>query len=110
MEHPIRVVVRGRTVGVVHHPSQAIQARHGRVVADQRGGHVLPARPVKRAAFRLLRGLFGYRGRVAEWTRGWSGDWMVFMTTGERLGPFGSHAEGVAAEVDHVVQMLVAVL
>jgi len=35
---------------------------------------------------------------------------MVFMTTGERLGPFGSHAEGVAAEVDHVVQMLVAVL
>lgn len=46
-------------------------------VQTRRASHVLPAHPVKRAAFRLIRLAVGERGRVAEWCRQWRGPWQV---------------------------------
>ncbi|MDE2100942.1 MAG: hypothetical protein KGL39_27090 [Patescibacteria group bacterium] len=46
-------------------------------VETRRASHILPCRRVKRIAFRLLRAVFGERGRTAEWTRSWRGPWQV---------------------------------
>lgn len=46
-------------------------------VTKRRASHVWPVHPVKRAAFRALRSLFGERGRVAVWCRQWRGPWEV---------------------------------
>lgn len=46
-------------------------------VETRRASHVLPRRAVKRAAFILLRALFGERGTIAEWQRQWRGPWQV---------------------------------
>jgi hypothetical protein len=50
----------------------------------RRVSHIWPVHPVKRIAFRLLRALFGERGRVAQWTRQWQGPWQaIIIDTGE---------------------------
>ena len=46
-------------------------------VTVRRASHILPARRLKRLAFRALRFAFGERGRVAEWCRHWLGPWQV---------------------------------
>jgi len=43
----------------------------------QRASHVEPDALLPRLAFHLLRGLFGDKGRVAEWTRNWQILWRV---------------------------------
>jgi hypothetical protein len=48
-------------------------------VVTKRASHVTPRAFIPRVAFKILRGLFGDKGRVAEWTRGWSGPWRVDM-------------------------------
>jgi len=40
-----------------------------------RVSNILPVNRVKRAAFLMLRLVFGERGQVAAWTRSWSGPW-----------------------------------
>jgi len=50
-------------------------------VTMKRASHVWPCHPVKRTAFRVLRSLFGERGRVAEWCRQWRGPWEVRFAT-----------------------------
>ncbi|MGN6556204.1 MAG: hypothetical protein ACTHLW_21040 [Verrucomicrobiota bacterium] len=47
------------------------------MVKRTRASHIWPAHPVKRAAFRILRRLFGESGRVATWLRQWRGPWEV---------------------------------
>lgn len=49
-------------------------------VTTRRASHVLPSGIVKRQAFRLLRTFFGDAGKVSDWTRGWSGEWIVDTT------------------------------
>lgn len=49
-----------------------------------RASNILPLHRGKRAAFLLLRSLFGERGRIAEWTRQWQGPWLCrLFATGE---------------------------
>lgn len=43
----------------------------------RRASHVWPVNPVKRFFFRVLRSLFGERGRIAQWCRNWYGPWEV---------------------------------
>lgn len=50
----------------------------------KRASSILPVNPVKRICFRLLRLLFGERGKVAGWTRRWYGPWTAkLFATGE---------------------------
>lgn len=81
---PDRVVIRFKsdgtfeTIGVPFVPHTVISTR--------RISHILPVNPVKRAAFRLLRRLFGDAGKVSAWTRNWAGPWEVIMIgNGERF-------------------------
>jgi hypothetical protein len=46
-------------------------------LTQRRASHVWPCRPATRFAFRVLRSLFGERGRIAEWCRRWHGPWEV---------------------------------
>jgi len=97
------------TATAVYHPTavpDAITQGIGSVVADARGGYCLPASPLKRAAFVVLRALFGGKGRIAAWTREWRGNWIVKVAaTGQVLpGRFHSHAEAVKAEVAWLLQ------
>ncbi len=54
------------------------------VLKTRRVSHILPMNKPKRAAFRILRKVFGERGKVAAWTRTWSGPWQaIIIATGE---------------------------
>lgn len=53
-------------------------------VTRKRASSVVPVNRFKRAGFLGLRCLFGERGRVAEWTRTWTGPWTGrILATGE---------------------------
>lgn len=54
----------------------------------KRASHVWPVHPVKRLAFRVLRSLFGERGRTAEWCRRWRGPWEVRFADSPRVVAF----------------------
>lgn len=107
MDHPLMIQIApdGTTTLVFHPDKQAAEARAfdalGTVSAEQRGGHVYPKSAVKRAAFKALRRVFGGKGAVADWTRRWSGPWIVrIVATGDVLpGTFRTHADAVDAEV-----------
>lgn len=50
----------------------------------RRASSIVPLDWGRRCAFLLLRLLFGERGKVAEWTRQWSGPWLCrLFETGE---------------------------
>ncbi len=52
----------------------------------ERASSIVPVNLWKRAAFILLRAVFGERGRVAEFTRSWTGPWTGWLfSTGERF-------------------------
>jgi hypothetical protein len=58
---------------------------HGKAVR-RRATSILPVHRGKRLCFLALRSLFGERGRVAEWTRQWSGPWEArIYATGETM-------------------------
>ena len=66
----------------------------------RRASQVHPVNRIKRAAFYTLRGLFGERGRVSDWTRSWVGNWEVDLAVsgGPKLGPFAVRSEAIRAE------------
>jgi hypothetical protein len=70
-------------------------------VVTGRASHVLPATFWKRQAFRLFR-ILGDAGRIAQWTRGWRGPWLVDTapTAGVVLeGRWMNRQDAIAAEV-----------
>jgi hypothetical protein len=73
----------------------------------RRASHVWPAGIMRRLAFRVLRVAFGERGVVAGWTRRWRGEWVVQVIGGERLGPFLSRDEAIAAEIAYLNERIV---
>lgn len=70
-------------------------------VDKQRVSHVLPASFVKRVLFVVLRLLVGEQGRVANWTRQWSGDWLVVIDR-HHYGPFTSRAQAINFEKNKI--------
>lgn len=54
--------------------------------SKQRFSEIIPVNPVKRAAFRLLRWMFGEEGRVPDWTRTWAGPWEGRILLGPARG------------------------
>ncbi len=57
-------------------------------ITVRRASHIWPAHPVKRTAFRVLRSLFGERGRVAQWCRTWRGPWQVRFAASKSIVSF----------------------
>jgi len=57
----------------------------------QRFSEVMPANPIKRLAFRVLRRAFGEEGRAAEWTRGWLCQWRAEILIGKHKGETFTH-------------------
>ena len=53
-----------------------------------RFSHIVPdyIHPFKAIAFRLLRLLFGEKGRVADWTRAWQCMWVCVILIGPHAG------------------------
>ena len=118
--HPVVVIIspNGGLSVVANHDTQApvveaLAAALGPVREVRRGGHVVPAGLLRRAAFRLLRRLFGNRGRAAVWTRTWSGPWLLKMlplrraqdtAAGNVLGPFAERDAAVQAEVKYLLE------
>jgi hypothetical protein len=66
---------------LVYHPdserARAAIRLLGQVLSDTRVGFVWPEKRVERAAFRVLRKVFGSKGRVTDWTRRWRGRWII---------------------------------
>ena len=71
------------TIEWLHPPPFPLAVRQ---VSRQRFSEILPVNPVKRAAFRVLRRLFGETGRVAAWTRSWAVLWRAEILIGPRRG------------------------
>jgi hypothetical protein len=68
----------------------------------ERASHVVPVSPVLRVVFRALRRFFGDDGKAAAFTRGWRCSWYADMVGGERLGPYATRQEALAAERDWI--------
>lgn len=65
----------------------------------RRASNVMPLAPVKRAAFKMLRTVFGEKGRVSDWTRRWKGPHIAVMVDGPVLGPYPSRQGALDAEL-----------
>jgi hypothetical protein len=74
--------------------------------SQRRASHVLPVQWWKRLAFRILRWTFGEEGRISNWTRSWSGQWIADMgpSRGPVLGPFTQRCDAIDAEVMWLIQ------
>jgi hypothetical protein len=57
----------------------------------RRATHIWPKHKGKERIFLLLRRWFGDEGRIAEWTRGWKGPWVVRSPQKHR--PLFSHED-----------------
>lgn len=76
-------------------------------VQRKRISHIRPVKQPKRAAFMLLRWLFGDRGKVAAWTRTWTGcRWEVKFIDRPWNALFKNRDNAVEWELLHA-QMLV---
>lgn len=51
-----------------------------------RFSEIIPVNPIKRAAFRILRWMFGEDGRVSGWTRRWRCRWEAVILIGPARG------------------------
>lgn len=71
-------------------------------VTTTRLSHIVPLFLPKRAVFRLLRLMFGERGRVADWTRSWRGPWHVSILATGAWSVFEKRADCVAWEIQQI--------
>ena len=65
----------------------------------RRVSNILPINYWKRMAFLLLRTVFGEQGRVAAYTRRWSGPWRVTMLATGQTEVFQHRAEAISWEL-----------
>jgi hypothetical protein len=73
----------------------------------RRASHILPVTFIYRQWFRILRTLFGEKGRVAEWTRRWNTAWIVDARPigGPRFPQhFANRQDAIDFEVDFLVR------
>ncbi len=88
----ITVKVEGNRVYTVGKAGEVF----GKVVEKRRMSRIVPANPVLRTVFILLRRAFGDSGKTAEWTRKWKCRWMVTV----KLGPFETREEALKKEIE----------
>lgn len=72
-------------------------------VKRRRLSHVTPAfAPIRLPLFKLLRRVFGDRGRVAAWTRTWRGPWKVKIVATGEWSLFEKRSDAIAWEMEQV--------
>jgi hypothetical protein len=69
-----------------------------------RVSHILPKSLGARLFFMVLRVLFGETGRVAQWTREWGCDWLVFID-GCRFGPYSDRQAAIDFEKQEIYRL-----
>ena len=72
------------------------------VIRKIRVSTIQPAHPVKRAWFKLLRLVFGDSGRVAEYTRQFSGAWVVTILRSGQAMTFETRSACIKWETLHL--------
>lgn len=77
----------GTVSAIADETAQDIAAKLGDPV-KARASHVLPANPIKRFTFRVIRSVVGERGKVADWCRSWRGPWQVRFASNPRMVSF----------------------
>jgi hypothetical protein len=105
----VLITTDGKVKVVAHDSDLPVLAQAvGPVATQRRGGHVVPAAPLRRWAFKLLRRLASRA--AAAWTRTWRGQWLADLTVsgGPVLGPFATRLEAIAAEEDWLASRLAA--
>ena len=101
----LRFDASGKVTGIGHQINfKAVGLETLGQTAVRRGSHVLPQRPFKRLAFRLLRRLFGESGRLADWTRTWKGPWQIDLSPvdGPCVSGYLHRSDAIAAEVRYL--------
>lgn len=66
----------------------------------RRLSHIRPEKPWKKAAFILLRKVFGDTGNVAFWTRKWKGPWRATIISTGQTEVFQTRDEAIAWELE----------
>jgi hypothetical protein len=64
--------------------------------------HIRPEKFWKKAAFVLLRKVFGDRGNIAFWTRKWSGPWRATIISTGQAEVFETREEAIIWELDQL--------
>ena len=62
-------------ITVFHDSKYAKKIKH--IEKIERVSHIVPANPILRIIFKLLRKLFGDEGKIADWTRTWKCKWKI---------------------------------
>lgn len=99
MTHKIVIDEQG-VIRCLHNP--AVPMHELGVVTRTRISHIVPLWFPKRAVFRLLRIMFGERGRVADWTRSWRGPWHASIVATGAWSVFEKRADCVAWEIQQI--------
>jgi hypothetical protein len=68
------------------------------IAEKRRASHVVPAHPVKRLAFRVIRFVVGERGRIAAWCRSWYGPWQVRFADNPHVVVFTAQSRRVCIQ------------
>lgn len=99
----------GRVEAVADDNARSIAAELGNMTT-RRASHVLPAQPIKRAAFRMLRALFSEQGKVAAWCRSWRGPWQVRFASDPHTVVFAhpSRRVCIAWEVEQLTERMLS--
>lgn len=71
-------------------------------VTTTRLSHIVPLWEPARSLFKLLRLIFGDRGKVAAWTRTWRCWWKVTIISTGRWNIFRDRADAVKWEIERV--------
>ncbi len=71
-------------------------------VRRRRLSTIVPVKPIKRAMFRILRLIFGDRGRVADYSRSWSGPWRATILATGQTETFQHRAEAIGWELEMI--------
>lgn len=81
--------------------AEALSLVEGEIETKRRVSHVEPVNVWLRAAFHVVRGLFGDEGAAGQWTRRWKCVWRVRMLVGSRevFGAFPNRDDAIAAEL-----------
>lgn len=84
--------------------SRVLSARGS--ISRKRASHIEPVDFRLRLYFRLLRWMFGERGRVAAWTRGWACEWRADLriSGGPVLPGFVDRSEAIAYEEEWLLE------
>lgn len=72
-------------------------------IQKQRVSHIIPKPILKSIIFKIMRSIFPEKGRVSEWTRGWSCKWLVIIDK-EQFGPFVNRDDAIYFEKQKIYE------